>query len=380
MRSRGHTVGPLPILVPATAVLDERDLSVGDSSRRFSNAGAVGLVALNLPAPGALGVYYQGVSLSHVGLRFRCPTHGVYISHNGQLGTRFTAMHAGATCTIEATSSAIWTVTDTSGDWELSGPEEDEFSDEALAWRDEVESNGGSASIDAMIVRDAFIFKEKASGAWDLTEDYLILMAENEAQALTSLKRRFLCIANGSPLFAANVCYSFDGYAQYVDWPFVPATHGVVMTTTNKRLGVYCLSNQSSTGAAIGTYTADGNAMSISPRRSDGRLGGAVNGSAFFPLVVDEAAGFSVLSRSDTTTLRGYKNGVRLTDQASASTPSLSSHSFFIGARNFAGGGVDRELNCSIAFAVIGAQLSDAQEAAQYANVQEMAIHYGVPV
>lgn len=378
MSIRTQTFEPPPILIPATAVLDERDLSVADSAGRFSNAGAVGTVALNLPAPSVLGVYYEGISLSNVGLEFRRTVPGVFISYNGELGTRFSTGNAGATCTIEATSTAIWTVVEAHGTWTLTAPEEDEFSDELLAWRDEVEDNGGTVSIAAMIVRDMFIYREKASGAWALTDDYLLLWAENEAQALTSLKKRLLCLANGSPLFSAGVGFSFDGYAQYVEWPYVPSTDAVAMTTTNKRLSVYCLSNQSSSGAAIGSYTADGNAMSISPRRSDSRLGGAVNGSGFFPLDEADASGYSVLSRSNTSTLVGYKDGVRLEDQAVSSTPGLSTYSFFLGARNFAGAGIDRELECTLAFATLGAQLSDAQEAAHYANVQDMAIYYGV--
>lgn len=377
---RSQVSVPFPVHVAATAVTDERDLSAGDSSRRFSNAGALGVVALNLPAPSVTGVYYEAISVSDAGIEFRRVDNGVFISYNGELGTRFGTGNAGATCTIEATSDAIWTVIESSGDWTLTAPEEDEFSDELLLWRDEVEANGGTVSITAMIVRDIFIYREKASGAWDLTDDYLLLWAENQPQALTSLKLRLLCLANASPLFSASVGYSFDGYSQYLEWPYVPSTDAVAMTTTNQRLSVYCLTNQSSTGAAIGTYTANGNAMSISPLRSDSRLGGAVNGSVFFPLDEADASGYSALSRSTTTTILGYKNGVRLEDQAVDGTPNLSSYSFFLGARNFAGAGVDRELECTLSFATIGAQLSDEQEAAQYANVQDMAIHYGVAV
>lgn len=55
------------------------------------------------------------------------------------------------------------------------------FDADVLAWRDAVVANGGSVSLARLIVVDRFVFNEKASGTWTLTDDYLGFWAENAA-------------------------------------------------------------------------------------------------------------------------------------------------------------------------------------------------------
>lgn len=247
------------------------------------------------------------------------------------------------------------------------------FAPELIAWRDAVIAEGGARpSMREMVRRNRLIRNHMLSGAWARTDD-ILMSGEDEVQSLVSLKRRFLCIRWNSPQFYAESGFILDGYASYIEWPFVPATHAVAMTATNKRISIWNLQNDLSSANAIGSRTSNTNKMALRPCvRGDDTMDIGINAqpAAKFPLAEADSTGFFAGSTSSATIMRGFRNGVRLDDETVTIEPGLSTFSFYIGTQNSAGTPGDM-LPCAIPYAAIGAQLTDAQERATYEGVRD---------
>ena len=216
------------------------------------------------------------------------------------------------------------------------------FPPELIAWRDAVIAEGGARpSMREMVRRNRLIRNHMLSGAWALTDD-ILMSGEDEVQSLVSLKRRFLCIRYNSPLFFVESGFVLDGYASYIEWTFTPATHAVAMTETNQRVAVWNLRDVGANGIALGANASTGASPSaghnIRPLQ-DGAMRVTFGAATVnFALGDANASGFSVGSRSDNTTIRGYKNGLRLTDVTGLTiVPGLATRSFFIGGQHGAG-------------------------------------------
>ncbi len=258
------------------------------------------------------------------------------------------------------------------------------FDSDVLSWRDAVASNGGSVSLARLIVVDQFVFSEKASGAWALTDDYWGFWAENAIQALTSLKQRRLASAVNSPVFTADRDYTFDAVSNYINTSFIPTTHGINYTGANQRIAVYERTNISGTSAvSAGASVATTNRISIIPRSSGSNMSGNVNTNSTTPtftLPAADSRGYSVLSRANSlTTLAGYKNGGRLTDFVGTASTNGQNIAVYIGANDNLGT-PNLFRGASVGLLAMGAPLSDAQEAAQYAAVQAWATSVGASV
>ena len=259
------------------------------------------------------------------------------------------------------------------------------FDAEVLAWRDAVILNGGSVSLSRLIIVDQFVFSERASGAWTLTDDYWALWAENAIQALTSLKQRRLATMVNSPSFTPDRGYAFNGTTQYVDTGFIPSTHAAVMTATSARIEAYERDNVATNTYAAGVADASNKRLTVSPRDGGGtRVYGEANAAAAtFVLSGADSRGLTAVSRNGGTAADcvAYKNGVaitRATDPAGfgATLPVVS---VFIGGFN-AAGVLSNPRASSIGFVSCGAALSVAQELAHYNAVQEFASAVGAQV
>ena len=250
------------------------------------------------------------------------------------------------------------------------------FPPELIAWRDAVIGHGGARpSMREMLRRNRLIQNHMVSGAWQLIDD-ILMSGEDEVQSLVSLKRRFLCIRYNSPLFFVESGFILDGYASYIDWTFTPATHAVAMTETNQRIAVWNLRDVGANGIALGANASTGASPAaghnIRPLQDGDMRVTFGSATVDFALGHANASGFSVGSRSDNTTIRGYKNGVRLTDVTGLTiVPGLATRSFFIGGQHGVGDLLTRPLACAIPYAAIGAQLTDAQERATYEGVRD---------
>ncbi|TAJ97353.1 MAG: hypothetical protein EPO41_02805 [Reyranella sp.] len=261
------------------------------------------------------------------------------------------------------------------------------FDADVLAWRDAVIANGGPVSLARLIVVDQFVFGEKAAGLWALTDDYLPLCGENAVQALTSLKQRRLATAVNSPTFTTDRDFVTNGSTSYIDTGFIPASHGVNWTVSAQRLAVYERTNVvNAASVSAGAYTGAVNKGFITNQVGSGMLRGGLNtadGSpGNFAISPADSRGLKSVSRAGGgTTMLGYDRGVRLTDATglTVSNASRPTHSVFIGGLNFVGSLTNTRAG-AFSFVVLGGPLSDAQEAAQYANIQALHTAVGAQV
>lgn len=257
------------------------------------------------------------------------------------------------------------------------------YDPDALAWANAVVAAGGAVSSQRLGVVAAFILAEKAAGCWVLTDDYWPLWGENAVQSLVSLKQRRLATVVNAPTFVADRHYAFDGASSYINTGFVPSTHGIAYTGNVQRIAAYERANVASSGVAAGCRVGTSSSISISPRNASS-LTGSTNhtaGAVNFVLSPADSTGLKAISRAGGTTALGYDRGVRKTDVTGltiggSAAPGVA---LFIGAFNSSGTAISFR-PASIGFVAIGAPLSDAQEAAQNSNVQQMAAAIGAAV
>ncbi len=253
------------------------------------------------------------------------------------------------------------------------------FDADVLSWRDAVLANGGFVSLARLVIVDQFVFSEKAAGTWALTDDYWGLWAENAAQALTSLKQRRLGTAVNSPTFTPDRGYAGDGSTSYIDTGFNPSVHAVAMTPDSVRLVAYERTYVGGSGCTAGVNSTANRALSI---RSAG-ASMAANGTAATFSVSLPGVGMIVSARrgplvSDQV---GFKNAIsqaRSVDAPALGT-SLPVLPIFVNAVNNSGSPALFRAT-QVGFLAAGAALSDAQELAQYSNVQAWASSVGAQV
>jgi hypothetical protein len=246
---------------------------------------------------------------------------------------------------------------------------------DAVSWRDQVVTNGGTVSANRLALVSGTIRALKAGGSWALDDDIWMLVAENATQALTSIKQRRLATVTAAPTFAADDSYTFNGTSNYIDTGFIPQTHKVAMAQDNVRLGAYLRTNVTSSGYIAGAVSSASRTIRIRPRTGTTLCTGEFNnGGGTFTLPAADTRGFWAGSRStaDATTYLAYKTGavmVRASDPSSFSTTGLPIVSLLIGAQNNAGTPATFAAQ-SVGLVVIGAALSAAQELAEYNAIQ----------
>jgi hypothetical protein len=229
---------------------------------------------------------------------------------------------------------------------------------------------GGTVSDARKRLLNTLIVQEKSAGTWALTDDYWMLAAESATQGLVSLKQRRTATVVSAPSFVADRGYTTNGTSSYVNTGFVPNTNKVAMSTTSMRVAVYQRTNVSSAGVAVGSNDATTtNALWIIPRNTSDQMSGrCMSATATFAGIID-SRGFSAISTPNGTTISSYKNGAFVSNSSVSGGAALPSVAAFIGARNN-NGSATSFLAAEFAFACEGAQLTAAQELAQYTNVQ----------
>lgn len=252
------------------------------------------------------------------------------------------------------------------------------------AWMAAVVANGGTVSAARAAIVGQFIAAEKAAGTWSLTDDYWPLWAENEVQALTSLKQRRLVTVTAAPTFTQDRGYAFNGSTQYIDTGFIPSSHALAMSANSIHAEVYEIVNASGGSSAMGSGTSSSRNIRVIPRNDSGNaIGSANSASGTFTLPSADSRGLTQFGRNGplATDTYGAKNGVDMTRTVdpSAVGATLPGHSNLIGAFNNAGSVIGFRAG-SIAFASVGAALSGALRLARYNNVQAFATAVGAQV
>lgn len=255
---------------------------------------------------------------------------------------------------------------------------------DVLAWESAAVANGGNPDLDYRRYLDDFVYAEKSSGSWALTDDYWVLWAPDAGCALTSLKQRRLATAVNSPTFTADRGYAFDGATQYINTGFIPSTHKVAMTGTNLRIAVYERTNVAANTNAAGCFNSSTQSLTMSPRLTGGQLSTQLNSQTSGPGgdVLTDSRGYSAGSRNgDATTIKAYKNGAEVVPYTPGSVGStLPTVPVFIGAACNNSSAATGFRAASEGFVAVGAALSGAQELAQYNAIQAFATAVGAQV
>lgn len=259
-----------------------------------------------------------------------------------------------------------------------------EFIDNDVSlWAAAVVANGGTVSDNRLRIVNNFIQKEKVSGAWALTDDYLGFWAENAIQGLTSLKQRRLAVAVNTPTFTTNRNYVFNGTTNYVDTGFIPSTHAVAMALSSTHAEVYERTNVNGTNGSLGANSGSNRAIATFPRDGSNVLVAANGLGAVYTLSPLTSAGLTQFGRNGATTadVYGAKNGSNLvqTSPHTSLGASLPSDSFFVGGVNLLGA-LNLPRAASVGYTAWGAALTSAQRLARYTNVQAWATSVGANV
>ena len=248
-------------------------------------------------------------------------------------------------------------------------------------WLVAVAANGGTVSAAREIIVRDFIVAEKAAGIWTLTDDYLGLWAENEIQALTSLKQRRLATAVNTPTFTADRSYAF-GTTKYINTGFIPGTHAVAMSVSSVHHEVYERTNINGNSPS-GVITSGANQINTQTRNSGNVVVSIMGGNATYPLTVVDSRGLTQAGRNGATLSDHYvsKNGVALARLATYSSlgTSLPTHSIYIGGVNNAGT-LSQAKATSVGYWAAGGKLDATQRAARYVNVLAWATAVGANV
>jgi hypothetical protein len=254
---------------------------------------------------------------------------------------------------------------------------------DVAAWRDVVKFIGGSVSIAALSIASRFADRDKASGAWDLTDDYWPFWGENLWQAIVSLKQRRAVNLINLPVHVPRRHIATNGTTSYIDTGFIPNSHKVAATSANARLAVYLRDNVSGNQYAAGATSSSNRNLRIRPRNAGNAFLDAISGAGTYTLPAATAAGYTVASRdaSAGANCYGYKNGVAMVQTVAPAAfgttqPIVSIH---VGGFNNAGT-FSTARATQIGFMAFGATLSAAQELAQYNAVQEWALAIGANV
>lgn len=247
------------------------------------------------------------------------------------------------------------------------------------SWVSAVYAAGGIVSFPRRRIVDKFVRAAKSSGSWALTDDYWGLWGENVIQSLMSLKQRRLATTVNSPTFTADRGYVFDGATNYINTNFIPSTHGVQLTGTDQRISIYERTDLDAAAYSAGVFVGATSRIDITTRGGTSLTGRLNSGGGNFTNA--NSLGLHAVSRAGgATTMKGYKNGVALTDVTGLTVgtgkPNIA---IFIGCLDLSGNPSTFRAS-SVGFLSVGAPLSSAQELSQYKAVQAWATAVGAQV
>lgn len=248
-------------------------------------------------------------------------------------------------------------------------------------WVNAVVANGGSVSAGRITLFETYVSELLAYGAWWALDDFWMLVAENEAQALTSFKQLRLAVATNAPTFTIDRGYAFDGATNYINTGFIPSTMAGAMNGSNIRGSVYERTNVNANTGAFGS-TSQGQ-LYIRPRNgSNGVTARNCSNATAYPDAITDSRGFTVTAKvANSTAVRMWKNGVRGTDGTAGGVSTvLPATALFIGGVNNAGA-LNTPRASTIGYVSVGAPTaSDSVELAVYKALQTFMTAVGANV
>jgi hypothetical protein len=199
----------------------------------------------------------------------------------------------------------------------------------------------------------------KATGLWQAGYDFAMLAAENQAQALTTLKRRTLMTSVNAATFTTDRGFTPNGTSSYIN------TNTVLPQVASVRLSVYERSSLAATTStyALGVAETSPNVLAIRPLTAASTCSvNLLSGGG--TLTTDAVSkGLTVGSKDASHNMSLYKNGA-LTGTVVAGSSAIVPMTLpiFLGARNNMGV-ADGFRNSSLAYADFGDIIPGAQEA-----------------
>jgi hypothetical protein len=226
-------------------------------------------------------------------------------------------------------------------------------------------ASGGTMSAAWALAESVFVRALKSCGAWERLDDAALLLAENQAQALVSLKLRLAMTTNGT--FSPRAGIAHNGTSQFTDTKFVPSTMASKMTAGNIRLSISERTNVATNTTSIG---AQGSVptLTLRARNASSQFAATIQTNQGLVSSITDSRALLVASRTGgSTTCNAWQSGVALADMTglTPSDASLVNRSLYIGARN--AGSADQFRANTAEYAEYGAPLATtAQELAVF--------------
>lgn len=212
------------------------------------------------------------------------------------------------------------------------------------------------------------ILSLKSKGIWALLDECWFLAAATSQAALLGWKRYKNLSAVNSPTFTADRGYAGDGASSYLNTGYVPATNGVQYQQDSASLGSYSRTDSSGAANDIGVRHSSASRQARLQTRNGSTLLYAANQDTASSVTNASSLGLFAIRRSGASALAVFRNGSSIaTDTAASSTP--PAFAIYIGAVN-TGGSQSLFSARQLAFAFVGASLTDQQMSDLYAIVQ----------
>lgn len=214
---------------------------------------------------------------------------------------------------------------------------------DVIAWLKAGVANGGFYTALDVAMATAFVAADKASGAWYLTEDIRVHWVASQILALTSLKKRVLGVAVGSPVHTPYRDFATNGLSSYINTLFNPATDAQIMSKDSVHSEIYERTNVAGDTVALGATSNSNRSIALGPRRAGGTTSicDANSAGATYTLPSATSVGLTQSGRSGPLTTGTYaaKNGVDMvrTVAPAGVGASLPAQPLFIGAFNNVG-------------------------------------------
>src|SRR5690606_11802725 len=187
----------------------------------------------------------------------------------------------------------------------------------------------------------------KALGLWDAAARFYIMDSVSADPDWKSINYKDVgnlstyILRVNSPATAAKEGFTGNGTTQYLNFQFIPSTHGGnIFTLNDAGIIAYAGLDIAANGVSlIGVRSSEMSVdnISINPRRlSDSKLTCSLNGQFVDTIIVGEGNGLYIIRRTTSTALRVSKNGGSESEYSSMSG-SLATISLYGLARNNAG-------------------------------------------
>lgn len=235
----------------------------------------------------------------------------------------------------------------------------------ALAWATKVQSLGAPVSGTQLLRTSALVRGLDACGAWALTDDYAAYRAENSTQALVTLKQRIVQVAASSPTFVAGRGF-LGNAAGVIKSGWNPSTIGQYSQNSGRQ-GFWCYAAPTVAGYFFGTtnvtFGENGPGATV--------FNYAVNNASAFDTWthggLSNLVGWHTWERTGATAEAAYLNTVQKGTGTATTAAPPNWQAFILGSTNDGNTSIVSPTDAGVAAACIGAPLTAAQKAGEYA-------------